>query len=264
MMFSSRAIAALLVTGVTITMETLDIAEAVETKANRKLAETPGFNEAMFWDSYLGSEMAEIPQFRVEADFEFARGTETLAGNTDFIGAHLHTGDATTNGPVNVIFCGAAPLPSVLQTNGPCVLQNAEYGDTTFTAEWTQKNSKAIAGVDVEQFLTDLKACTDTSCNVYFNAHTSYSFYTNPGAFGVARGQLRPVTCKGSKSKRRKNKCYAATVTTANTNLVDGIPSQLVGDSEVSAVNGNILVTLIGPKNTKKGKGDKDDRRHNM
>jgi len=246
-MFSSRAIAALLVTGVTIMAPTTNAAYE------------------------LIGEIEEIPQFRVEADFEFARGTETLAGNTDFIGAHLHTGDATTNGPVNVIFCGAAPLPSVLQTNGPCVLQNAEYGDTTFTAEWTQKNSKAIAGVDVEQFLTDLKACTDTSCNVYFNAHTSYSFYTNPGAFGVARGQLRPVTCKGkSKSKRRNNKCYAATVTTANTNLVDGIPSQLVGDSEVSPVNGNILVTLIGPKNTKKGKGAKDDadrrhdRRHSM
>jgi len=60
-MFSSRAIAALLVTGVTITMETLDLAEAVENKANRKLAEIPGFNEAMFWDTYLGSKENSMP-----------------------------------------------------------------------------------------------------------------------------------------------------------------------------------------------------------
>jgi len=243
MMFSSRAIAALFVTGVTI----------MATPTNATLA------------LIYGVEMTEIPQFRVDADFEFARGTDTLAGNTDFIGAHLHTGDATTNGPVNVIFCGAAPLPPILQTNGPCVLHNAEYGDTTFTAEWTQKKSKAIAGVDVEQFLTDLMACTDTSCNVYFNVHTSYSFYTNPGAFGVARGQLRPVTCKGKNKKSKRNRCYGATVTTAHTNMVEGIPSQLVGESEVTAaVKGNILVTLRGPKKPKKTKAPTTSRRDRM
>ena len=49
----------------------------------------------------------------------------TLEGNTDIIGAHLHTGSSTTNGPVNVIFCGSAPLPDVLTIDGPC-----EVGET--------------------------------------------------------------------------------------------------------------------------------------
>lgn len=35
--------------------------------------------------------------------------------NTKIVGVHLHTGSNTTNGPVNIIFCGDDPLPGPLQ-----------------------------------------------------------------------------------------------------------------------------------------------------
>lgn len=40
--------------------------------------------------------------------------------NSDIIGAHLHTGSAVTNGPVNIVFCGSAPLPAPIVLNGAC------------------------------------------------------------------------------------------------------------------------------------------------
>jgi len=44
----------------------------------------------------------------------------SLEGNSDIIGAHLHTGSDHVNGPVNVVFCGSAPLPAPLQLGGAC------------------------------------------------------------------------------------------------------------------------------------------------
>ena len=40
--------------------------------------------------------------------------------NSDIIGAHLHTGSAATNGPVNIVFCGSSPLPAPIVLNGAC------------------------------------------------------------------------------------------------------------------------------------------------
>ena len=40
--------------------------------------------------------------------------------NSDIIGAHLHTGSAVTNGPVNIVFCGSSPLPPPIVLNGAC------------------------------------------------------------------------------------------------------------------------------------------------
>jgi len=40
--------------------------------------------------------------------------------NADVIGAHLHTGLDTINGPVNIIFCGSSPLPASLLRDGAC------------------------------------------------------------------------------------------------------------------------------------------------
>lgn len=59
--------------------------------------------------------------FYAEGIIDFA---STLEGNTELIGAHLHTGSSTTNGPVNVIFCGSAPLPEILTIDGPCSVRN--------------------------------------------------------------------------------------------------------------------------------------------
>ena len=50
------------------------------------------------------------------------------------IGAHLHTGSSTTNGPVAVIFCGVDPLPDM---NGPCTVSNVnDIYDDRYLADW--------------------------------------------------------------------------------------------------------------------------------
>jgi hypothetical protein len=188
------------------------------------------------------------PQFNVFGELSFATGPVALNGNTEFIGAHLHTGNETTNGPVAIIFCGSSPLPSFLQTNGPCFINNTVYGETEFTAEWTQTSSKAIAKLDTMMFLDKLAACTKQSCDVYINVHTSYSFYNNPSkAVGLARGQLRPTKCRGNAKFNKM--CYKATVTSSNTNLALVPTSNFnttLGNSQVTPQLGNakILVTI--------------------
>ena len=63
----------------------------------------------------------------------------TNQNKTDVIGAHLHTGSANTNGPVAVIFCGVAPLPSM---NGACVItSDTDYAvnneeSARYVAKW--------------------------------------------------------------------------------------------------------------------------------
>ena len=52
----------------------------------------------------------------------------------EVIGAHLHTGSSTTNGPVAVIFCGVDPLPAM---NGPCTVSNVnDIYDDRYLADW--------------------------------------------------------------------------------------------------------------------------------
>merc|ERR1712146_873014 len=72
-----------------------------------------------------------------------------------------------------------------------------------------------------------LDECTGDadSCDVYFNIHTNYSFAYNEGAYGLARGQLVPTDCPSHKPDGAK--CWTATVTSENTNMVDGLPNQL-------------------------------------
>ena len=70
---------------------------------------------------------------------------------------------------------------------------------------------------------------------MYFNIHTKYSFDLNAGAYGLARAQLTPITCKKDKLKEgykmETAKCFLAMATSNNTNLVTGIPNQLAPDA---------------------------------
>jgi len=58
-----------------------------------------------------------------ETDFELSAELSvdsSIDGNTEIIGAHLHTGDSSANGPVNIVFCGSSPLPAPIVLNGEC------------------------------------------------------------------------------------------------------------------------------------------------
>merc|ERR1711865_994194 len=92
------------------------------------------------------------------------------------------------------------------------------------------------AASSLEELGTELRACTDAStCNVYINIHTNYSYTQNP-ALGLARGQLQLITCPDGKAVKKdgydsKNtKCFSASVTSANTNKVP-VPNQLADDA---------------------------------
>jgi len=181
----------------------------------------------------------------------------TLEGNTDIIGAHLHTGSSTTNGPVNVIFCGSAPLPDVLTIDGPCEVReySPAVGEGRYIKRWEAhpsydlrtevftngaNNATSVPGATTladgapttfDSFLEELVACTVDECNVYFNIHTNYSFNLNAGAYGLARAQLSPVACDEEELEVGYNmgtaKCFSAIASSNNTNLVTGIPNQL-------------------------------------
>mmetsp|Transcript_29561 Transcript_29561/g.98056 ORF Transcript_29561/g.98056 Transcript_29561/m.98056 type:complete len:235 (-) Transcript_29561:325-1029(-) len=75
------------------------------------------------------------------------------------------------------------------------------------------------------QLSAELMGCMVGLCDVYANIHTNYSFHFNPGAFGVARGQLHKTTCPAWASDAAL--CFAANITSANTNAVNNIPHQL-------------------------------------
>jgi hypothetical protein len=93
-------------------------------------------------------------------------------------------------------------------------------------------------------FLEELGACTVDECNVYFNMHTNYSFNLNAGAYGLARAQLSPVTCDEKDLKPGfymiSAKCFLASATSDNTNMVTGIPNQLAPTA--GSTIGDILV----------------------
>ena len=82
----------------------------------------------------------------------------------EIIGAHLHTGSAATNGPVNIIFCGGAPLPGILGENGPCTVTDAttENGDR-FSATWQSEASDLDMAFENGGKKTDETTITTTS-----------------------------------------------------------------------------------------------------
>merc|ERR1712010_16078 len=65
---------------------------------------------------YWYSPFAET-DFQLEANLHV---DSSIAKNKEVIGVHLHTGSATTNGPVNLVFCGGPPLPGPLLLGGLC------------------------------------------------------------------------------------------------------------------------------------------------
>jgi len=204
----------------------------------------------------------------------------TLEGNTEIIGAHLHTGSSTTNGPVNVIFCGSAPLPDVLTIDGPCKVGEVRdigegepsVGKDRYVKTWEANpdnwlleevftnganDATSVQGATTladgaptifDSFREELLACTVDECNVYFNIHTNYSFNLNAGAYGLARAQLSPVTCDEKELKlgfyMGTAKCFTAIATSNNTNMVTGIPNQLAPNAGYTI--GDLLVVYQG------------------
>jgi len=188
----------------------------------------------------------------------------TLNGNLEIIGAHLHTGKSNVNGPANIIFCGGAPLPGVLGINGECNdlfdqrmdgnMNMAGWEALTSKGAWSDGANKDtdVAGSNsledgsattYNEFMTALHECDEYECNVYFNIHTNYSFAENPG-YGLARGQLLPKDCP--ESKPDGSKCFGGTITTEHTNEVDGLTNKLpVNAGEVT----DLLITYMGGHN---------------
>lgn len=191
----------------------------------------------------------------------------TLTNNLQIIGAHLHSGSATTNGPVNIIFCGGAPLPGLLAINGECndLSDQTKEGNKNM-AVWEEPTSKggwdngannatAVAGATsladgavttYDSFMDALDACTEDSCDVYFNIHTNFSFVENPGV-GLARGQLMPVDCPDGKPDEAK--CFGViggSATSTNTNMITGLMNPLPDTAgEVTPISGNVLITYV-------------------
>ena len=72
------------------------------------------------------------------------------------------------------------------------------------------------AATTLDTFLDALMSCTETDCDVYFNIHTNYSFATNTGALGLARGQLHKSACTPEFSENVNTVCFGATVNSEN------------------------------------------------
>jgi len=205
---------------------------------------------------------------------------ESLKGNTEIIGAHLHTGSAATSGPINIIFCGGAPLPGILGENGPCTVTDPIENGDRFSAIWQAEatdldmafenggnaatavaNATSLAdgaATTLDTFLDALMSCTETDCDVYFNIHTNYSFATNTGALGLARGQLHKSACTPEFSENVNTVCFGATVNSENTNKV--VPNPLAKDagSVLPIITLDIIVVYTPePSSKKKSKKSK-------
>ena len=126
-------------------------------------------------------------------------------GNRELIGAHLHTGRAVVNGPININLCGSPPLPPPALA-GVSACPSASDFELTLHGGFssTANDATAVPGATTlgdgaatsyDELAAALSKCTRAHCPVFFNLHTNYSFELNPGAWGVARGQLRPVKC---------------------------------------------------------------------
>jgi len=107
------------------------------------------------------------------------------------------------------------------------------------------------ASTTLKSLKETLMSCTSDECDVYFNIHTKYSFNLNAGAYGLARGQLQllsecPVTLKPGYDYETA-KCFGATVNSASTNMVEGIPNQLAENAgKVTPILGEVLVIYQG------------------
>lgn len=171
--------------------------------------------------------------------------------NADIIGAHLHTGSPTTNGPVAIIFCGSAPLPGPLQANGPCNTtdqkifskDNMDFAAQVLAAPtsigaWDNGVNKMTSVPDAttlddgapstyQEFMQALVKCNENYCPVYFNIHTNWSFNYNAGAFGLMRAQLKPTSCPSTEGPDVLCLASRGFVTSTNTNDVHGLPHLL-------------------------------------
>jgi hypothetical protein len=178
--------------------------------------------------------------FTVMANLNF---DATLPGNEQLIGVHLHTGANIVNGPIGILFCGSAPLPSV---NGPCIVTNKKNTtDNRFTATFTAtssqgawlngiSNATAVPGAKTIpegaattplSFYETLANATTADSFVYINFHTAYSLQHNGGVpFGLARAQLMPVLC--SPDVPHNSRCFGTIgqVSSDMTNVVQGLP----------------------------------------
>jgi hypothetical protein len=179
--------------------------------------------------------------FTVKANLNF---DATLPGNEQVIGVHLHTGANIVNGPIAILFCGSAPLPSV---NGACVLEDAKntpdgrfqatFIATSSAGAWQNgiANATAVKGATTIQsgaattprsFYETLAAATQADSFVYINFHTAYSLQHNHGMpFGLARAQLKPVLC--SDDVPANSRCFGTVghVSSDMTNVVTGLPA---------------------------------------
>jgi hypothetical protein len=124
--------------------------------------------------------------------------------NTEVIGAHIHTGRAAVNGPININLCGSSPLPPPALVGVSACPSAYNFTPLNGTFSSDANDATAVPGATTledgaatsyQQLAAALSNCTPHSCPVFFNLHTNYSFWLNPGAWGVARGQLKPVPC---------------------------------------------------------------------
>jgi hypothetical protein len=129
---------------------------------------------------------------------------QDVPSNREVIGAHLHTGRAAVNGPININLCGSPPLPPPALVGVRKCPSASDFSNLGGTFSSTANNATAVSGATTladgaatsyRQLAAGLTKCTKEACPVFFNLHTNYSFALNPGAWGVARGQLSPVPC---------------------------------------------------------------------
>ena len=100
----------------------------------------------------------------VRFTFFFSYQTHTTHNIQEIIGAHLHTGSAATNGPVNIIFCGGAPLPGILGENGPCTVTDATIENSDrFSATWQSEATDLDMAFENGGKKTDETTMTTTS-----------------------------------------------------------------------------------------------------
>jgi len=189
----------------------------------------------------------------------------TLAGNTELIGVHLHTGGSTVNGPINIIYCMNDPLPngpwpscatleSETTTSSAGVFTGKFIANDSYGAWPDPNNATAVPGAATlaegaattyQSFMQELLRCTDLDCNVYFNWHTLFSFQMNPG-YGLGRAQLAPLPSCPSTVTGGDYLCFGTqgTVNSMNTNQVTGMTNPLPQSA------GSAKVLIVVPKST--------------
>ena len=131
--------------------------------------------------------------FAVDTSGVFPNG---LGGPADFPGAqtpilamHIHQGNATTNGPIIIWYCGAAPL--VFPGVPPCSQETGVLYDAYYLQDdgsYAKEPGKAFLEYVTTNAITEANAQE----YLYFNLHTTFSFAVTKGK-GLVRGQLLPA-----------------------------------------------------------------------